>query len=346
MMETIQPYIDKKLISMQRHPDRPEIVIFNYTAKCQYDRAWDDITMMCRGLIYNTDTEEIIARPFKKFFNLEEHTGPLPEEAPCVWEKYDGSLGILYWIDDTPYIATRGSFTSDQAKWATEWFRAKYSNNPEDFHDELTYLFEIIYPENRIVVDYDYEGLVLLGAHDEDWNFVPPHHLKLAFYRMEAKLAHKFLSFEPKALKQLNTENKEGFVLWYPKSKLRLKIKFEEYVRLHRIVTQVTAKSIWEILKEDESFDDILERVPDEFYQWVKDKRNELMDKRDIIWSKSEEVCHKVEGWDRKKSAQYIMKKHKEISGVIFLMLDNKNPSKLIWKLIKPKHETPFRKEV
>jgi len=32
------------------------------------------------------------------------------------------------------------------------------------FEEGYTYLFEIIYPENKIVVNYDYSGLVLLAV--------------------------------------------------------------------------------------------------------------------------------------------------------------------------------------
>ncbi|HRF99146.1 MAG TPA: hypothetical protein PLZ51_28235, partial [Aggregatilineales bacterium] len=66
--------------------------------------------------------------------------------------KMDGSLGILYRWQGAYYIATRGNFDSDQAIWATIFLRTHY-----DLHnlaDEYTLLFEIIYPDNRIVVNY------------------------------------------------------------------------------------------------------------------------------------------------------------------------------------------------
>lgn len=47
------------------------------------------------------------------------------------------------------YIATRGSFESDQALWATEWIQKRF--RPVDFLAGYTYLYEIIYPENRVV---------------------------------------------------------------------------------------------------------------------------------------------------------------------------------------------------
>lgn len=53
-----------------------------------------------------------VARPFPKFFNLDEAIAngeQLPAEAFEVTEKLDGSLGILYWLDGEPRLATRGT---------------------------------------------------------------------------------------------------------------------------------------------------------------------------------------------------------------------------------------------
>ena len=75
--------------------------------------------------------------------------------------------------------------------------------------------------------------------------------------------------------KPRNWTTRKVFVIKF-KSNYRLKVKFEEYTRIHRIVTQVSSLSIWEYLKSGEPLDEILERVPDEFYNWVKNTKNEL----------------------------------------------------------------------
>jgi RNA ligase len=155
-------YIDSGLVNENEHPEFP-LVLYNYTQECQFGKKWDDVTRMCRGLIVHKETNEIIARPFSKFFNYEEHVAngdAMPNEIPYVYEKVDGSLGILYWFNGLPFIATRGSFSSDQAIWATQKIREKDLS----FVDKrYTYLFEIVYPENRIVVSYgDMKDLVFL----------------------------------------------------------------------------------------------------------------------------------------------------------------------------------------
>ena len=82
--------VNQKYVSVQKHPEA-DLYIYNYTQNAQYEGFWNQITLMCRGLILDGQGN-IIARPFPKFFNLEEHQ---PEEIPKenfeVFEKMDGS---------------------------------------------------------------------------------------------------------------------------------------------------------------------------------------------------------------------------------------------------------------
>ena len=161
MLETLEKYYEDGLLHKQTHPTF-DLTIWNYTPKVQYERLWDDITMQCRGLVTNSKGE-IVARPFKKFFNYEEYK---PEEIPnedfVVYEKLDGSLGILFNYQGEWILSTRGSFTSPQS------IKGKEILNKHDisaWRKDNTYLFEIIYPENRIVVDYgNEEKLVVIGC--------------------------------------------------------------------------------------------------------------------------------------------------------------------------------------
>lgn len=141
-------------VRAQSHPTKP-LTILNYTEKAQFERAWNKTTLTCRGLIVHQDHPTVLARPFPKFFNHDEpeaadigRTGPV-----TVTDKLDGSLGILYHDGDDWAVATRGSFNSVQARHATELYRHHYADRwrPDP---ALTYLFEIVFPANRIVVDY------------------------------------------------------------------------------------------------------------------------------------------------------------------------------------------------
>ncbi|HWS84146.1 MAG TPA: RNA ligase [Ktedonobacteraceae bacterium] len=160
-IDQFRQYEKQGLITCRNHPEF-DLLIWNYTAKCQFERVWDQVTMQARGLITKSDGT-IVGRGFKKFFNIEEHQGSIPLEAFKVTEKLDGSLGILFQVNGIAYIATRGSFTSEQAVKGTEILHRKYRDFP--FQEQYTYLFEIVYPENSIVVDYgEREDLILLAV--------------------------------------------------------------------------------------------------------------------------------------------------------------------------------------
>src|ERR1700683_5287554 len=159
-------HINNRVVNTQHHHYAP-LVIYNYGQKAQFDGIWDDVTCKTRGLIVDQSTGEVVARPFQKFFNLGHCGRPetamenLPAELPEITEKMDGSLGVLYRVGRMCAIATRGSFSSDQAGWASAWYTKHLGKAvwPEGW----TPLFSIISPENRIVVKYKWEGLSLLA---------------------------------------------------------------------------------------------------------------------------------------------------------------------------------------
>lgn len=333
------------LITCRSHPSA-ELVIWNYTPQCQFERAWDDVTMQARGLITTPDGT-IVARPFRKFKNIEEYDGriPLAQLRPfTVTEKWDGSLGIVYFIDDKPYIATRDSFTSEQAIKANEILQEKYSNVllTKDF----TYLFEIIYAENRIVCSYgDTEDLILLAIiHTETGHE----------FNIHAEQCQKLCPFpvvkqydginDINELKQLEEPNKEGFVIRF-ESGLRLKCKFTEYVRLYKILTQCTARTIWDLMRNNQPVDDLMEKMPDEFFSWVQTTRANLLRQFTKIELGACEIFTQVHKLPTRKEQAAIICKSPH-APVVFSMLDGKPYEDIIWKQLRPQAERPFRGEI
>lgn len=338
---------EEGLIRSQVHPEFP-LIIWNYTEHCQFSKAWNEWTLQARGLI--TDQEgNIIARPFKKFFNYEEHVGSLPDEAPQIINKMDGSLGIMFWYGGTWHIATRGSFVSEQAEHAKlllgrPEFQAALSQWPKTH----THLFEIIYPGNRIVVDYGktdelvYLGSVINETGQEHTDFTAlvsqPFNIPTEFqgHHLEPR------GWSLEALKALEKPNTEGFVLRWSNG-FRLKIKFEEYKRLHRILTNTTERSIWENLKEGKGIEELIEVVPDEFHKWVKDVVIKLARDFSVIQEENTDIYHrlvkKTEG-DRKEFA--LLAQKCQYPGILFTMFDHRDPSPLIWKILRPAATKPF----
>lgn len=345
--EEIKPYIERKLVDERVHPEDENVRIFNYTQTCQFSGEWDDVTRQCRGLIMNIATGEVLARPFPKFFNYGEHQSKgwdIPKGVPCVYEKLDGSLGILYELNGKAWIATRGSFVSEQAVWATNWWREHVNVVPVKGH---THLFEIIYPENRIVVNYDFSGLVHLATLDKDgraisWSWPEP-----------VRSVRKIDITDLEELAKLDEPNSEGFVCHFEDEDVRLKIKFPEYVRLHKLVTGLSEIAIWENLREGKGTDELLEKVPDEFFQWVKGVQERLVGEFMAIegearehFARIEDLMHSalVGGGSRKEWAEQIQRmKHPALG---FHMLDKKDYSHIIWKMIRPHGQSSFKVDI
>lgn len=336
MLEKLNKYYEDGLLYKQVHPTLP-LTIWNYSEKVQYENLWDEATLMCRGLVTD-DKGDIVATPFKKFFNIEEGKYT-PTETFEVYEKMDGSLGIVFWYQGQWVVATRGSFTSDQAIKATELLK-KY--NTDIMFRHMTFCFEIIYPENRIVLDYKgEEKLVLLGAFDnwgkdyditdwDEWGF---------------DVVKKYDGINDyKQLKEMVKNDQEGFVVKFSNGD-RVKVKGVEYLRLHKIMTNVSTTGIWEYLKNGEDVMELLKDVPDEFYNKIKNYVKEL---RYFYFQISEDVGKKFDGkmygkyndkepiTDRKEYAEWVLQQPKHLSGILFRMFDKKDYSEIIWNLIKP----------
>jgi RNA ligase len=144
-LKVLQEYIDAGLIEKNDHPVYP-ISIYNYTRDCQFESKWDNITLNMRGTILD-QSGNVIARGFPKFFNYEEVADKVPVKGDYVYvqEKVDGSLGILFHYENEWHLATKGSFTSEQAKKGMEILKEKYKFFDKVFMTHVTYIVEIIY---------------------------------------------------------------------------------------------------------------------------------------------------------------------------------------------------------
>lgn len=138
-LSLLKKHLADGVVRAQTHPNYPELYILNYTEVAQYDRIWDCVTNVCRGLIVRKPTAdwenaEVVARGFNKFHNLNTEYVPetmeanLPSDIPLVTEKLDGSMGIIFEYDNQIWVATRGSFDSEQARWATSFIRKNHPN--------------------------------------------------------------------------------------------------------------------------------------------------------------------------------------------------------------------------
>jgi len=366
--------LDQGYVRRQEHPSMP-LAIYNYTEKAAYDRVWNDVTSQCRGLIIDVATSRVVARPFPKFFNYGEHDEATLslDEPVTITDKMDGSLGIMYrGTDGRLAIATRGSFASEQAVHATALLRDRYADEFEFWaaDEEFTHLFEIVFPANRIVVDYGTtDDLFYLGnVHIATGNAQDPAPgngwpgPQAAVFE-GGTLGHA-LSMEPRP-------NCEGIVVHYWHDGLRIKIKQDDYVALHRILTMTTARTVWEYLAVDACKDlitapkhwgsrlgldpdraaEILavgpdwlgrltEGVPDEFHGWLRSTISGILARVDgqRTYLESEgTTLREAHGSDRKAYARAVA--DRPDAGAMFLLLDGKDITFYLWKAAYPPPE-------
>jgi hypothetical protein len=344
VLKKLNKYYEDGLLYKQVHPSLP-LTIWNYNEKVQFEDLWNEDLLMCRGLVTD-DKGKIVARPFKKFFNLEEgkHT---PTEYFEIYEKLDGSLGILFNYEGEWVFATRGSFTSDQSVKGFEMLsKYRYNELPKRF----TYLFEIIYPENRIVVEYPFEDVVMLGMIDTENGYevdIFPGNFSDLRYKnilanLDFKLVKKFHGINDYSLlKNMIGDNEEGYVVRFSNGN-RMKIKGVEYLRLHKIMTNISTTSVWEYLKNGENINELLKDVPDEFFKRIHEYVNYLNENFNSILTSYNSyfltITDNIVTIDRKSFAEEAKKY--EYPSLLFSILDGKDVSEKIWNIIRPE----FRK--
>lgn len=339
-LDAINREIEAGYINRQKHPTA-DLFIYNYSPRAQWENHWTTETMMCRGLILDSEGK-IVARPFPKFFNYEQVVDQIPNEPFEVFDKLDGSLGILYFDGDKFAIATRGSFTSPQAVEATKMLQGYDAFELESWTASgWTVLFEILFPQNRIVVDYgSRRELVLLAAIDNDNGSDMAYEGGLSNAQWP-HIVQRFHGLTDIAdIKARNRDNAEGFVLRFA-SGFRCKVKLAEYVRLHKLLTGITPRHIWEELKAGRGTAALSDRVPDEFYKWMSETEAELKSAFIALEIECASLMSDVSFPDRKTAAAYITKQ--KYPSILFAMLDGKPYADAIWKLIKPTASRAFR---
>lgn len=332
-------------MTLRKHP-KYDCWVANYSPTVQFDRLWTRDTIQCRGLVINED--RVLARPFKKFFNYSELQGlrnhlwnlygvrysEIFNKPFTAYEKIDGSLAICFRLPNGKWEwCTRGSFESEQAEKARQIFKDKYKDVTLNPHN--TYLFEIIYPENRVVIDYKgVEDLYLLGVVETssfyEFNYNEITNFSLPFPRPKVYSDLTSLAHAESVVNDYT--NFEGFVLDFGEG-FRCKMKSEDYVRLHRVMTGFTPRRVFEALRSG-AINQYTDNVPDEFYSDVKSITEEVLDKLDIIIHSSKEyynlICEKK---TRKEFAEEAKKF--QYPSILFSMLDGKDYTKQAWDILE-----------
>jgi len=242
LLEHYQQYPDTFMIN--KHPDK-DLYLVKYI---HLGIDWSiEGALDARGLILDS-SGNVIARPYKKFFNYKELEGrdDLPEhirqlseweddEEYTVYEKVDGSLIIMFMYEGELVIASSGSFVSDHVEKATELFNKMLKRQQKALKElmsmKMTLLFELVSPKFQIVVHYPKEELILHGVIDNIKGGLDSSDFSVYFIKQRfGVLTAETFNFTKEELEKAQTDLKdvEGFVVRFESGKM-LKIKTEDY---------------------------------------------------------------------------------------------------------------------
>ena len=242
-----------------------DLTLHCYSRSAVYDRLWTPAALMCRGLILDYSEKRVVSSPWPKFFNYLEGEQTIPNLGFETFEKVDGSLIQIFWDRGIWRAATKGSFRSDQAKWAADVLAA---TDLSCLVKGGTYLAEAVGPQNRIVVYYPKDELVLLGAYDEAGYEYTFDELSEIGWQLNWRVAHRhpYASISELLVKaEKLPASEEGFVLRFANG-LRLKIKGDEYKRIHALVSRITPLGIWEAMAAGDDLNKVRRDLPEEFW--------------------------------------------------------------------------------
>lgn len=246
-------------IKEKRHPAFPELMHLVYCQIASSPFVGHPIVNECRGLILDARTLEVVSHPFHRFYNDGEACAtPIHWPSARVQDKLDGSLTVLYHYAGQWHVATKGSpdaggpvgghtMTFRDLFWRT-WGHQRLGL--PDLDPDLTYMFELTSPLNRVVVAHDDHRLTLLGARSRVTGQEFP---ASAFPDLNPVREYPLGDLEAvrAAAEALNPIAGEGFVV-VDRDYNRVKIKSPRYVAIHHLKDTLTTRGLLEMVKAGE----------------------------------------------------------------------------------------------
>ena len=337
-LEKLSEEVKNGYVTIHENPDKK---IFNYTYSrlTEQENHWNEITLRTRGLILDSNGRIIFNCP-RKFFNFQQNnfandTYERLKDDFKIYEKLDGSA--IWVVNDSEYgfiVSSKSSFTSEHATWAKEIIEQKFKEKDLIFKEGICYCFELIHPENRIVVDYGEEKtLKLWGLKTQSGETIELEDNRIDTSYFETP---KFLGTnnDKTAIDNyINQKNVEGVVLKGIGDD-RIKIKSQTYLELHRIKTDCTPNRILELLMSGKRVSDY--DFPDEFLKEVQSYEDIYLKKYQQIYNQiesAEKILHnlsdkeiglaKIDGF--LKSGIFNLRKNKDISNLIWRKVKEEN---------------------
>lgn len=302
------------------------------------------IVRWSRGTVLEDKTWNIVAQPFKRFYNYgecEEERVKFNWNNFTITEKVDGSLIIVYFYDGRWRFNTSGSFADGQAgfyngTWERLFLLAfgtslKLDKNTQQlpWNKNYTYIFELCSPWTQVVQIHPEPKVVFLGAYDilnnyeltfeevkEEANRLNISKILVSTYNM--KSIDEIYDFLQK--KESEDPAYEGVVI-RDCSNIRFKCKSNSYLRLHHMCDNGNIGNpkyfVPFILKGER--DEVVNYFPnlkpmlDKAEEKIREEWNKLL----ALWKE----CRTIES---QKDFALAITKRTKFSGILFTLRKNK----------------------
>ena len=307
-------------------------LIFNYLDIAENENRWNFFERISRGLILHAKTGEVIARSFDKFFNWQGHGRMTDAPITRVMEKLDGSLGILYRDQNQYKVATRSDFKNAQCQFANEFIK-KFDLS--DLPKEYTLIFEIIFPQNRIIVDYrDRQDLVVLAVRNRfTGEFLSWHEVQTLAQKYGFNLP---ITYPFKTIDELieQTEKlgglEEGYVVEFEDGQF-FKFKSKRYVELSCMTLGLSFQNVVNMLSQN-TYEQFFATLPEEFVQQAEDYKQQVLSIFQETTQKAQHAFAQAPKEDRKSFAQWTQQNYPELRPYLFALWDGQDLSAWIYK--------------
>lgn len=318
----------KYAIKSNRHAGHPNLVQLKYN---QIDSPMEErIVQECRGIILDEDNDwGLVALPYLKFFNYGEgHAAELDWETARVYEKLDGSLMTLYHYKEEWHVASSGmpdargevmglSFTFHELFWRV-WNERGYEL-PKD--TSRCYMFELMTPYNRVVVQHAENRLVLHGTRCmETLEELCPEFASLD-YSWEFVRARRLGTIEDivRSAAEIDPMEGEGYVV-SDAAFNRIKVKSPQYVALAHIKDNLSLRRLLEIIRVNESAEFLT------YFPEFEEEYYDVKGRYDMLVEETESFYNEIKDIEEQKAfaAEATTKKY---SGALFALRANKTNS-------------------
>ena len=324
--------------------DDGEHALFKYNTVQQLSREWTPVRRAARGVIFHVPSASVVCRPIPKFFNLDEadetRLENLPASAALVEEKLDGSCVSLHLRDGEIRCATPGSFVSEQARWAQEELARRGLAADAGLRELLagtTLVCEAIYPQNVSVVDYaERSELVLLAAVDLGGDERRPAEVHALAARFGLGRPRRFdlgvsreMPVDPHA---------EGYVVsyWQGARPLRVKVKGDEFLRLHPVVSALNDRVVLELI-ETGRVDEFAARMPRAARERTDDIASALLRHFRALRSSVQAAHDAVKDLPTRKEQALALRRTADPAELplVFRMLDGALTDAALWAVVR-----------